>query len=152
MVKSVVLTAFALLMSVTTSSAMDRYYCTVDDEQLKLSLETGFKEMSGWPLSHLRAIVIFKPRAGKTVTGTLMIGSSNIIQYWRDGQSMMLRTVSRSGAGADTTDVDVIVDSRSVNKDINHFVGHYTVLVRPLGKDDPSLSVTLNGPLTCDRF
>lgn len=152
MVKTVVLTALALMMSMMTSFAMDRYYCTADDDQLKLSLETGFKELPGWPLSHLRAIMIFKPGLGKTVSGTLMLGSSNIIQYWRDGQSMMLRTVSKSGTGAETTDVDVIVDSKRVNKDINHFAGRYAVVVRPLGNDDPSLSVTLDGPLSCARF
>lgn len=152
MVKFVIWAVVALLMSASASFAMDRYYCTADDDRLKLSLETGFKELPGWPLSHLRAIIIFKPGLGKTVTGNLMIGSRDIIQYWRDGESMKLRTVSKSGAGADTTDIDVVVDSKRVNEDINHFAGRYTMIVRPLGNDDPSLSVTLDGPVSCARF
>ncbi|HBF29483.1 MAG TPA: hypothetical protein DDW73_07660 [Rhizobium sp.] len=135
-----------------TCSAMDRYYCTADDGQLKLSAETGFKELPGWPLSHLRAVVVFKPGQGKTLTGTLMLGSSNVIQYWRDGQSMMIRTASKSGVGTTATNVDVVLDSKMSGKDINHFVGRYTVTVHPINDVDPLQAVTRDGAISCARF
>jgi hypothetical protein len=152
MVKYAVLTFLAFVMSATTCLAMDRYYCTADDRYLKLSAETGFKELPGWPLSHLRAIFIFKPGQGKTLEGTLTLGSSAIIQYWRDGKSMMIRTASKSGLGAAATDVDVMLMSKVSVADINHFIGHYTVTVRPLGSTDPAEAVVREGPINCARF
>lgn len=152
MVKTAFLTSIALISSALTCSAMDRYYCTADDGQLKLSVETGFKELPGWPLSHLRAIVVFKPGRGKTVTGTLMLGSSEVTQYWRDGHSMMIRTTSKSGHGTTATNVDVVLDSKVAGKDINRFVGNYTITVQPIGNEDPLQAVTRDGAMTCARF
>lgn len=156
MVRLVVFTVLIVAAYSMRCHAMDRYYCAVDDDQLKMSVETGFKEQPGWPLNHLRAVVVFKPEdaavQSKTLTGTLMLGASDIVQYWRDGQRMMIRTASKSGKGPMATDVDVLVETRVANKDINRFAGSYTITVRPSGNADPSLEVVRQGPIRCSRF
>jgi hypothetical protein len=152
MVKYIILTFLVIITSAVTGHAMDRYYCAADDSQLKLSVDAGFEEQPGWPLGHLRGIVIFKPGQGKTLQGTLMLGSRDVVQYWRDGKSMMLRTSSKSGSGLTATDVDVVLDSKMVSGNINRFKGGYKVIVRPLGKSDPSLALTREGGVSCSRF
>ncbi|MBB4952410.1 hypothetical protein H4S14_000452 [Agrobacterium vitis] len=156
MIKHIFLTFIALSVSVVTCAAMDRYYCAVDDSQLKLSIEAGFKEQSGWPLAHLRGIVVFKTEqgggTGKTVQGVLMLDLDHIVQYWRDGRRMMIRASSRSGTGNDATDVDVLLDSKMVAGDINRFAGDYSIIVRPKGNHDPAFALTRDGKVSCSRF
>ncbi|OLP46105.1 hypothetical protein [Rhizobium oryziradicis] len=141
-----------LMASAETSYAMDRYYCAVDDAQLKLSVEGGFEEGPDWPLKTLRGIVVFKPGQGKTLEGILKIGEDDVVQSRRDDTSMMIETSSESGVNTTATHVELTLDTKQEKGDINHFLGNYKIVVRPLGENDPSSSVTRVGKVSCARL
>jgi hypothetical protein len=151
-VKNIVLTFLTVIASAAPSYAVDRYYCAADDSQLKMSIETGFEESPEWPLSNMRGIVVFKPGQGKTLEGILKIGADDVVQYLRDGQSMMIRTSSETGVDKAATHVDLTVDTKQETGNINHFIGNYKIVVRPLGKKDPSLALTRKGKVACARL
>lgn len=147
-----VLTLFILLASSATCHAMDRYYCAVDNAQLKMSIESTFEEGPTWPLSTLHGIVVFKPGQGKTLEGILKVGPDDVVQSKRDDASMRIETSSETGVDATATQVQLTLDTRQVKSNLNHFVGTYKIVVQPLGNNDASSALTRAGKISCARF
>ncbi|MCE6075513.1 hypothetical protein [Agrobacterium vitis] len=136
------------------AAAMDRYYCAVDDAQLKLSIEAAFKEEPSWPLANLRGVMVFKPGQGadRTVTGAVRLAMADMVQARRDDRSFQLRTSSTSGDGGESMSVDIVLNASMQGEDINRFAGSYAVMVRPQGNTNPAAAVERDGALNCKRF
>ncbi|BCH61828.1 hypothetical protein RvVAR0630_44520 [Agrobacterium vitis] len=139
------------------AEAMDRYYCAVDDVQLKLSIEAAFKEEPGWPLGNLRGVMVFKPGQsvpgeGRTVTGAVRLAMADSVQSRHDDRSFQLRTSSTSGEDGDIMIVDILLNASMQGEDINRFAGNYAVTVRPQGNTHPAAAVERDGALNCKRF
>lgn len=147
-----VLPFLILLASTATSHAMDRYYCAVDDAQLKLSVVSGFEEGPDWPLRTLRGIVIFKPGQGKTLEGTLKIDEDDVVQSKREDTSMRIESSSDSGVDTTATHVQLTLDTKQEKGDINHFLGTYKIVVQPLGENGAASALTRVGKLSCARL
>ncbi|WP_027487264.1 hypothetical protein [Allorhizobium undicola] len=130
--------------------ALDRYYCAVDDARLKLVVEAAFREDPGWPLAHMRGIVLFKPGRGQRLEGQVDIAAANVKQYWRDGETLRLYTSTPSGEGQDALTIGLKLESSVTADDLNRFQGTYAVSVRQSGQTAKPVEVT--GPLTCSRF
>ncbi|MUZ71599.1 hypothetical protein GOZ90_02805 [Agrobacterium vitis] len=141
----------------TGAEAMDRYYCVVDDGQLKLSIEAAFKEEPGWPLGSLRGIIVFKPGQGapgedRTVTGAVRLTMADMVLSRREDRSFQLRTSSTSGDDGKIMIVDILLKASMQGEDINRFAGGYTVNVRPQDKTKAAAAVERDGALDCKRF
>ncbi|MCF1481354.1 hypothetical protein FS800_04180 [Agrobacterium vitis] len=150
--------AVVILVCLTPGAeAMDRYYCAVDDGQLKLSIEAAFKEEPGWPLGNLRGVMVFKPGQGvsgedRTVTGAVRLAMADMVQSRRDDRSFQIRTSSTSGDGGEIMSVDIVLKASMQGEDINRFAGSYAVTVRPQGNTHPAAAVERDGALNCKRF
>ncbi|MBB4008828.1 hypothetical protein [Allorhizobium taibaishanense] len=136
--------------------AMDRYYCAVDDAQLKLSVEASFKEEPRWPLASLRGVVVFKPEAPlvqkRSVKGAVRLELNDVTQSRHENGRFQLRTSSVSGVDQDETSIDIVFDVKMIGNDINRFAGTYDVTVRPKGNDNAAAAVERDGVLNCKRF
>lgn len=171
MVSRVALTVYltlAISASLTAGAeAMDRFYCVVDDAQLKLTIEAGFIEEPGWPLGNLRGVVVFKPGHGaaglgttgqgtkaqaRTVKGAVRLAMPDMVLAKRDNRNFQLRTSSTSGADEEAMDVTMLFNASMVGDDINRFAGTYAVTVRPQGNANPAAAVEQDGLLSCKRF
>lgn len=85
--RHVFLAATALVLGAAPTYAADRYYCAVDDANLKLTVDVGFEEAAGHKLNHFRGALIAKSDQVPEGFRKLVLDSTQLMQNWAgDGE------------------------------------------------------------------
>jgi hypothetical protein len=82
--------------------AATRFNCAVDDENLRLTLDTGFADSPGHKLNHIRGGLISKSADAPAEFKKLMLDSTQLTQSWSsDGELRIALAATGQGAAGD---------------------------------------------------
>ncbi|PZM11906.1 hypothetical protein [Rhizobium tubonense] len=133
-----------VLASAGPAYSAGRYYCAVDDGNVKLSLDVGFEEAAARKLNHFRGALIAKAAAVPSGFKTLMLDSSQLAHYWSYDGDLRLEVFARGEDQDAGKSFDLIIMS-SAKDGTAPMSGSY-VLTFDVPDAKP---LELKGPLTC---
>lgn len=130
----------------TQGLAAERYYCAVDDANIKLSIDAGFVDAPGRKLNHFRGALIAKSAQVPDDFRKLMLDSSQLSENWSFGDDLRLAIVAYNGNGDNAASAELVVLA-SGKGNAAPMQGSYTLT---FGTPDNAKPVKLTGRLTCN--
>lgn len=145
--RRVILFSAALWAVASPMQAASRFYCAVNDDNIKLTIDTGFAETPGRKLNHFRGAMVTKVADAPADFKTLMLDSSQLAQNWAYDGDLRL-DISARGQGDDGDKSFELVLMASGKDESAPMVGTYalTFNVAP----DVSAPLKYTGRLTCN--
>ena len=138
------LLSMALCAVAGPMQAAGRFNCAVDDENIRLTVDTGFAAGPGQRLNHFRGALIGKSTAIPEDFRRLMLDSSDLTQTWGYGNDLRLSMIASNGNG-DGASIGGLVMVASGQDETAPLLGSYTLTITTPGGSPQSLT----GPLSC---
>jgi hypothetical protein len=138
--------SIGICATATPSLAADRYYCAVDDANIKLSIDTGFSDEAGHKLNHFRGALIGKSTQIPADFRTLMLESSQLTQNWAYDGDLRLSITALNGNGDAASSAELIIMA-SGKDEAAPMPGSYTLT---FAAPDNAQPIKFAGRLTCN--
>lgn len=145
--RRLILLSAALCAVAGPMQAASRFYCAADDENIRLTVDTGFADSPGHKLNHFRGALITKAADVPADFKTLMLDSSQLTQNWSYDGDLRLDVAAR-GQGEEGDKSFELVLMASGKDEAAPMVGSYvlTFNVSP----DVSAPLQYKGRMTCN--
>jgi len=145
--RRVILFSAAILAMAGPMQAANRFYCAASDDNIKLTIDTGFADAPGHRLNHFRGAMVTKAADVPVDFKTLMLDSSQLAQNWSYEGDLRL-DISARGQGEDGDKSFELVLMASGKDETAPMVGTYALTFDV----SPNVSAPLQykGRLTCN--
>lgn len=151
--RRVILFSAALWAVASPMQAASRFYCAVNDDNIKLAIDAGFAEEPGHKLNHFRGAMVTKAADAPAAFKTLIIDSSQLGQNWSHDGDLRLE-LSAHGQGEDGNKSFELLLMASGKDEAAPMAGTYALsfYVSPDVSDGSQDKVTsqYKGRLTCN--
>lgn len=144
--RRLILLSMALCAIAGPMQAASRFNCAVDDENIRLSIDTGFAGGPGHKLNHFRGAFIGKAAGIPTEFQKIVFDSNQLTQSWSHDGELRLALAS-NGQGENNDKSFELFLSASGKDDSVPMVGTYALTVWGAVDAPP---VQLTGRLACN--
>jgi hypothetical protein len=141
-----------LLLSSHMAFASGGLWCDIDDEVLKLSVESGVTHGMGGPVFNFRAVADVKSdKAPKHLKHT-EFSSDHLPQYWLDNYALNLGLYRETEGDLPHGYVSITIKTQPNDEEEGSYAGNYELTVWDVGAEgstEESLKVSHAGKVTC---
>lgn len=124
--------------------------CTVDDETVKMALESGVAA-AGQRFYDFRGGLALKPAGVPETLRVVRFDKTNLAQSWLDGRDLRIRVYTEAGRGDDFVSADISVTAKAAKRPSGTYRGAYEIVFNRKAAPNDSVDVEkpLSGSISC---